>query len=52
MVTTNPETSEETRSFLTYAEWEKTDNVISIIVDGETEMTFSVDEKGNLTPIG
>ncbi len=51
MVTTNPETSEETRSFLTYAEWEKTDNVISIIVDGETEMTFSVDEKGNLTQI-
>ena len=50
-VTTNPETSEETRSFLTYAEWEQTDNVITIIVDGRPEMTFSVDDKGNLTKI-
>ncbi|MDD6995336.1 MAG: hypothetical protein SPH68_05580 [Candidatus Borkfalkiaceae bacterium] len=51
-VTTDPDTSEETKEFLTYAEWKQTDNVVSIIVDGRPEMIFSVDDKGNLTPIG
>ncbi|MGM9645723.1 MAG: hypothetical protein ACI3XS_03435 [Eubacteriales bacterium] len=51
MVTTDSETGEETKAFLTYAEWEQTDNIVSIIVDGTPEMAFSVDDEGNLTPI-
>ena len=51
MVTVDSETGEETKEFLTYAEWEQTDNVITIIVDGTPEMSFTVDGDGNLTPV-
>ena len=51
MVTVDSETGEETKEFLTYAEWEQTDNVITIIVDGTPEMSFTVDGEGNLTPV-
>ena len=49
-VITDPDTSEETKEFAGCADWEKTDNVITVIVDGTPEMTFTVDEEGNLTP--